>query len=366
VLLDLARLFLRLGVTAFGGPAAHVALMEEEFVRRRRWITREEFLDLLGASNLIPGPTSTELAMHIGLRRAGWPGLIVAGICFIAPAALIVGLLAAAYVRAGQLPMLEGVLRAVKPVALVIVLQALVGLTPTAVKSIPIALLAVAAAIVSVAGAPEIRVLLLAGLVHMAVGRSTAAAATALVTAVPASVLAAAATPVVPLAVLFGYFVKVGSVLFGSGYVLLAVLRGDLVERLQWLTDAQLLDAVAVGQVTPGPLFTTATFIGYLLGGAPGAVVGTVGIFLPAFVLTAASARLLDRLRRSPLARKFLDGVNAAAVALIAVVAWSLARHAIVDNVTVGIALVSAVLIGWLRINSAWAIGVAAVIGLVL
>jgi len=360
---ELAGLFARLSVTAFGGPAAHVALMEEECVRKRRWITQHEFLDLLGAANLIPGPTSTELAMHIGLRRAGWPGLVVAGLCFIVPAALIVGIIAVAYVSGASLPGFDGLLRAVKPVALVIVLHALVGLTRSAVTSVPIAMLAAAAAALAVAGMTEIRVLLLSGIVHMAVGRSGIVAA-ACAAVGSASLLAAVAATAVPVPTLFGYFVKVGSIIFGSGYVLVAVLRGDLVERLHWLTDAQLLDAIAVGQATPGPVFTTATFIGYLLGGIPGAVAGTVGIFLPAFVFTAASARLLERVRHSVPARRFLDGVNAAAVALIAVVAWSLARHAIVDGVTVVIAIGAAIAIGPLSVSSAWVIGAAAMCGL--
>lgn len=347
-LTEVAGYFLRLGLTAFGGPAAHIALMEEECVRRRAWISRQRFLDVLGVANLIPGPTSTELAMHIGFARAGWPGFILAGVCFIAPAAVLVGLIAAAYVHAGSLPAVEGILRAIKPVVVVVVLVALVSLGRTALRSIPIALLAVAAAIVALAGVPEVRVLLLAGLVHALVGRRPPATALAVV-----------------LPELFAYFVKAGSVIFGSGYVLFAILRGDLVERGMWLTEAQLLDAIAVGQVTPGPLFTTATFIGYVLAGPAGAIVATAGIFLPAFVFSALSVKLLHWLRESRVARAFLDGVNAAAVALIAVVTALLARNAIVDAPTAAIALVAAILIGPLRVTSAWVILGAALSGLV-
>ena len=363
---DVASLFLRLGCSAFGGPAAHVALMNEECVERRQWLTREQFLDVLGAANLIPGPTSTELAMHIGLRRAGWPGLIVAGVSFILPAALMVGALGAAYVTAGELPALSGVLRAVKPVVVVIVLQALLGLGAAAIRSVPIAMLALAVALVAMTGMSEIRILLIAGVVHMVIGRRPAAAALALVAALPLRLMAAVTAAAVALPSLFAYFLKVGSVLFGSGYVLFAVLRGDLVERYHWLTEVQLLDAIAVGQITPGPVFTSATFIGYLLGGPGGAVAATVGIFLPAFVFTALSAGLLHRLRRSPVAQAFMEGVNAAAVALIAVVALTLARTAIADVSTAWIALVAALLVSWARLNASWVLAAAAVAGFLL
>ncbi len=364
---EVAALFLRLGFTAFGGPAAHIALIEEECVRRRRWITREQFLDVLGVSNLIPGPTSTELAMHVGFHRAGWAGLIAAGICFILPAALLVGVLAVVYVRAGELPALEGVLRAVKPVALVVVLHALVGLSRTAVRSIPLVLLAAIAALAALAGLAEIQVLLGAGILHAAIGRRWTVAAVAVVLAAPfspvAAQAAAATAATVGLPSLFGYFLKAGSLVFGSGYVLLAVLRGDLVQRHGWLAEPQLLDAIAVGQVTPGPVFTTATFLGYLLNGTSGAIVATVAIFLPAFVFSALSIPVLQKLRRSPTAGGFLDGVNAAAVSLIAVVAFALARSAVVDLPTASIMLLSAILIGWFRVNSTWVIATAAAIG---
>ena len=372
-LAEVALLFLRLGLTAFGGPAAHVALIEEECVRRRRWLSRERFLDILGAANLIPGPTSTELVMHCGLQRAGWSGLLVAGVCFITPAALMVGGLAALYVRAGELPGFDGVLRAVKPVVVVVVLQALLRLGRTAIRSVRVGLLAVAVVLATYTGLSEVQILLLAGVVHALAGRFSAAAlvmavmttpgrAIAAVSAGVASVAAAATTTVtVGLPMLFAFFLKTGAVIFGSGYVLFALLEGDMVERFGWLTQAQLLDAIAVGQMTPGPVFTAATFIGYLLGGAPGAAVATVAIFLPAFVFTGLSATFLHRVRNAPVARTFLDGVNAAAVALIAVVLVTLARAALVDPVTMAIAAGAALLIVWAQLNSAWVIvGVAA------
>ena len=342
---EVAALFLRLSVTAFGGPAAHIALMEDECVRRRQWMTREQFLDVLGAANLIPGPTSTELAMHAGLRRAGWPGLILAGACFILPASLIVAAVAVVYVRVGHLSALEGILRAVKPVVVVVVLQALVGLARTALSSVRLLVLACLVAAAATFDVNEIALLVGAGVVNALTRRRE-------------RVIMAVALPA-----LFGYFLKAGSVIFGSGYVLLAILRTDLVDTMHWLTEGQLLDAIAVGQVTPGPVFTTATFIGYLLGGGAGAVVATVGIFLPAFVFTAISAGALHRLRRSPVARAFLDGVNVAAVVLIAVVSLVLARTAVTDLTTAGLGLVAAVLIGVLRWNSSWVLAGAAAAG---
>ncbi len=327
-LAEVAALFFRLGCTAFGGPAAHVALIQRECVERRGWMTRQQFLDLLGVANLIPGPTSTELAMHVGRLRAGWPGLVAAGLAFIVPGALLVGILAAIYQRAGQLPVARGVAEAVQPVVIVLVLQALLPLGRSAIRSVPMAMIAVAVALMAAVGIPEIRILLFAGVAHLIVGRTAAASAAALLLMAPAALAAATAAAPVSLADLAAYFLRTGSLLFGSGYVLLPVLEGDLVQRYGWLTQEQLLDAIAAGQATPGPVFTTATFIGYLLGGPWAAVVATVAIFLPAFVFSAVSSTFLDRLNRSRLARAFLDGVNAAAVALIAVVLVRLASAA--------------------------------------
>jgi chromate transporter len=344
---ELAGLFLKLGSIAFGGPAAHIAMMEEEVVRRRRWLTREQFLDYLGATNLIPGPNSTELAIHIGAARAGWPGLLVAGACFILPAVLIVMLIAWAYVRYGQLPQAAWLLYGVKPVVIAIVAQALWLLGRSALRSVRLWVLAAVAAFAAALGVNELLVLLLAG-ITMALLRGANAALL-----VPALVLPWQAVPV-NLTTLFGVFAKTGAVLFGSGYVLLAFLRTDLVERLHWLTEQQLLDAVAVGQITPGPVFTTATFIGYVLAGTPGAVVATVGIFLPAFLFVAASGPIIPRLRRSATAGAVLDGVNAASLALMLVVTVRLAHAAVVDVPTAMLALVSALLLFRFRVNSAW------------
>jgi chromate transporter len=263
----------------------------------------------------------------------------------------MVAALAALYVDAGSLPAMAGVLRAVKPVVVVVVLVAVVNLSRTAIRTWPMLALAAVAAAVAAAGANEVAVLLGAGLVSLAARTPRRGAA---------------ALAIVPLPDLFIYFVKTGSVIFGSGYVLFAIVEGDLVDRAGWITGAQLLDAIAVGQVTPGPVFTAATFIGYLVAGLPGAVVATVGVFLPAFVFAGLSARLLERLRRSRAARAFLDGVNAAAVALIAVVLAALARAAVVDGITAAIGACAAVLVWWLRVNSAWVILAAAALGLLL
>jgi chromate transporter len=369
-LLDVAGLFLKLGLVGFGGPAAHVAMMEDEVVRRRRWLSRERFLDLVGATNLIPGPNSTELAIHLGHQRAGWPGLVVAGACFIAPAFGVVLACAWAYVRFGALPAATSLLYGVKPVIVAVVLQALWGLGRAATRTRAIAAVGLASLAAVAAGVHELVVLFVAGAVLAGARWATegrpSRTAHGLLPLLPLA--AAPASLAVPfgLAPLFLFFLKVGSVLFGSGYVLLAFLRADLVERWGWLTEAQLLDAVAVGQVTPGPVFTTATFIGYVLGGAPGAVLSTVGIFLPAFVFVALSGPLVPRIRRSPVAGAFLDGVNVASIALMTLVTTQLARAAVVDIPTLLLALASAVMLIRFRVNSAWLVLAAAAIGVAL
>jgi chromate transporter len=374
MLREVAWLFLKLGATAFGGPAAHIALMEDEVVRRRQWLTREQFLDLLGATNLIPGPNSTEMAIHIGWHRARWAGLVVAGVCFILPAAVIVSAIAWAYVRFGTRPEAIGLLYGVKPVVLAVVLQALWGLGKTAVKTKPLAIIGVAGAVFNLLGINELVILFGTGFVvatvHSIRHRPTRGASLTACSTAPVVLAAQAAgltggTAAAPFGLwpMFLFFVKVGSVLFGSGYVLLAFLRADLVTRWGWLREAQLLDAIAVGQVTPGPVFTTATFIGYILAGPIGAALATIGIFLPAFVFVAASGPLVPRIRRSRTAGAFLDGVNVASLALMAVVTLQLAHSAIVDPATVVMALVSAVLVFRFRINSTWLILVGAVFG---
>jgi chromate transporter len=366
---ELAWLFTRLGLTAFGGPAAHIAMMEDEVVRRRGWMTRDRLLDLIGVANVIPGPTSTELAIHIGHERGGWPGLVIAGVCFILPAIAIVLAIAWAYVRFGALPAVGGVLYGIKPVIIAVVVQALWGLGRSAVKNAWLGAVGLAALAASLAGADELIVLAAAGaavaLGRAAVRRSAPPVAgwVALPLAGMVTGTATGAATAVALGPLFWVFLKIGTVLFGSGYVLLAFLRSDLVERLHWLTESQLLDAVAVGQVTPGPVFTTATFVGYVLGGGVGAAVATLGIFLPAFVFVAISGPLMPRIRSSPTAGAVLDGVNVASMALMVAVALELGRAAIVDVPTAVFAAAGAAVLIRFRINSAWLVLCGALVG---
>jgi chromate transporter len=376
-LAQLALLFLKLGITGFGGPAAHIAMMEDEVVTRRRWMTRERFLDLVGATNLIPGPNSTEMAIHVG-ALAGWSGLVVAGVCFILPAALITGVLGWVYVEYGTLPEAKGVLFGVKPIILAVIAQALFKFGRESLKSVLLVIVALAAVGLSLVRVNELLILFGSGLVVM-LARAGGQwrhrpdkAPAPMLPLLAASGAAGTTATAFGLWPLFWFFVKVGSVLYGSGYVLLAFLRADLVERYGWLTEEQLLDSVAVGQVTPGPVFTTATFIGYVLGGWRGAVVATVGIFLPAFVFVAISGPLVSRIRRSRLASAFLDGVVVGSLGLMAAVTVELTygafrREWVADSITVGMALLAGVLLVRYRVNSAWlVIGGAALGWLVL
>ncbi len=369
---EVVGLFLKLGCIAFGGPAAHIALFREEVVTRRRWVTEERFLDLLGMTNLIPGPNSTEMAIHLGYLRAGWPGLVAGGVCFVIPAMLIVWALAWAYVRYGAQPQAVWLLYGIKPVIIAVVAQAVWGLLRTAVKGPFLAAVGLAVLALYLVGVNEIALLFSGGLVVL-LARSVAARRAA-VGAVPFTALLGgaaaaagqgAAVASANLTTLLFTFLKIGSVLYGSGYVLLAFLRSDFVDRLGWLTDRQLLDAVAIGQFTPGPVLTTATFVGYLIGGGPGAVLATLGIFLPAFVFVAASGPLLPRIRASRWTAAILDGVNVAALGLMAGVAWELGRAAIVDSVTAVLALASVVLLIRFKTSSVWLILGGAAVGIV-
>jgi chromate transporter len=344
-------------VTGFGGPAAHIAMMQEEVVRRRRWLTDEGFLDLLSAANLIPGPNSTELAIHIGFQRRRWAGLAVAGLSFIVPAMLITGALGEAYVRYGALPATGWLLYGVKPVILGVVFQAIWSLAPKAAPTFRLRALAGVAVLLSALGVGELIVLFGSGALALALPARSAQASgsdklLALAPIVPA--LAGAGAGAVSLPGLFWVFFKIGSLVFGSGYVLLAFLRAELVQRLGWLTEAQLIDAIAVGQVTPGPVFTSATFVGYLLAGPRGALLATAGIFAPAFLFVALSGPLVPRLRASARAGRFLDGVNAASLALMAVVSVQLARAALVDLPSVALAGAAAVLLVRFKLNATW------------
>jgi chromate transporter len=369
---ELALLFARLGATAFGGPAAHIAMMQDEVVRRRKWLSEERFLDLLGATNLIPGPNSTEMAIHIGWERRRWSGLGVAGLAFIVPAMLITGVLGWVYVRFGAVPAAGWLLYGVKPVILGVVVQAIWGLAPRAARTTGLRLLGALAMILAALGMNELALLFGAGAAAVLAGRVASSAKPGtgsqlhqLAPAIPMAAAAAGASAVT-LPGLFFVFFKIGSVLFGSGYVLLAFLRADLVQRLGWLTEAQLIDAIAVGQVTPGPVFTTATFIGYVLAGPSGALLATAGIFLPAFIFVALSGPLVPKLRASPVAGAFLDGVNVASLALMAVVTLQLGRAALIDAPTLLLALVAALLLVRFKLNATWLIFGGAAAGWIL
>jgi len=357
--------FLRLGLTAFGGPAAHIGLMEREAVQRRGWLSRDRFLDLVGACNLLPGPSSTQVAMALGYSRAGWAGLSVAGACFILPASLSTLALAWAYVRYGSLPQAQGLLYGAKPVMVAIVFQAVWNLGRMAFRRWRLALAGAACFAAVLAGAPPVLVLLAAGglslLAAMPRSRRTPALSIAWLPLGLGGVASGAG-----LASIFLVFLKLGVVVFGSGYVLLAFLKSDLVDRLHWVTAPQLLDAIAAGQLTPGPVFATATFLGYLLRGWTGAAVATVAIFLPSFLMAGLVGALAGRMRRSPLAGAFLDGVNAAAVALMASVAIALGRATLIDAWAWALGFASLALLLRFKVNATWLILAAAALGILL
>jgi chromate transporter len=356
---EVAPLFLKLGCIAFGGPAAHIAMMRNEVVERRKWVTEREFLDLLGASNLIPGPTSTEMAIYLGYVRAGFPGLLAAGALFILPAMLIVLLFAWAYVRFGSTPDVAWLLYGIKPVIIAVVLQAIWSLGRAAVTGVVPALLGVGVVALYFVGLNPLVLLFGAALVLLALRWPRGAAPVPIAGLIPFSGSLRLSLPLAfdqshSLLTLFLTFLKIGAVLYGSGYVLLAFLDTDFVHTLHWLTERQLIDAVAVGQVTPGPVFTTATFIGYLTGGIPGALLATLAIFLPSFLFVPLVYPLVPRLRSSPRMSAFLDGVNVGAIGLMAAVTIQLARAALVDPLTVILALLAAVLLVRYRVNSVW------------
>ncbi|MBN1833817.1 MAG: chromate efflux transporter [Deltaproteobacteria bacterium] len=366
-IIEVAALFLKLGIIAFGGPAAHIAMMHDEVVKRRKWMTDQEFLDLVGATNLIPGPNSTEMAIHISFLRARWPGLIMGGVCFIMPAMFIVLLLAWVYVRFGATTQAEWLLYGIKPAVIAIIVQALWRLGEKAVKGPLSAAVGVIVMVMYFLGINEIALLFAGGLTVMLVinyRRLISQRLEAFI--IPMSGVGVLSKVAIPFSFpqLFLTFLKIGSVLYGSGYVLLAFLRADFVARFGWLTDQQLIDAIAIGQVTPGPVFTTATFIGYVLGGIPGALLATLGIFLPSFVFVAISNPLIPRIRKSEWVSSLLDGVNVASFGLMAAVTWQLGRASLTGPVPIIIALISFVLLIWFKVNATWLVVAGGLVGL--
>lgn len=364
---EVVRLFLRLGIIGFGGPAAHIAMMHDEVVKRRRWINDQEFLDLLGATQLIPGPNSTEMASHIGFLRAGWLGLIVGGACFAIPAILIVLPLSWAYVHYGTTPHAEWISYGIKPVVLGIILQALWLMGKKAIKDKATAIAGVSVIGLFFLGVNEIALLFGGALAVMLIKNASRLNQRSMLNIVwPLAGSGASIITVktfgIPL--LFLTFLKIGSVLYGSGFVLLAYLRADFVTRLGWITDRQLMDAIAIGQVTPGPFFTSATFIGFILGGIKGALAATAGIFLPSFVFVAISNPFIPRLRASPWAGGLLDGVIAASLGLMAAVTWQLGRASLIDPLTIGVVLVALFLLVRFKLNPTWLVVGGVLIGL--
>jgi len=383
---ELAVLFLKLGTIGFGGPAAHIAMMEEEVVTRRRWLTREHFLDLLGATNLIPGPNSTEMAIHVGYLRGGWLGLVIAGACFIVPAVLITAAFAWAYVTFGALPAAGRLLFGIKPAVLAVILGAVWRLGKTALKGWPPAVIGGGVLAASLLGVNELLVLLAGGVLGAAflywMRRAPAPPSDSppppnsklsallpwspLAAAPLAGMTAGASVAAISLWKLGLFFLKVGAVLYGGGYVLISFLEGGLVRDYGWLTQRQLLDAIAIGQFTPGPVLSTATFIGYVLAGWPGAAVATLGIFLPSFLYVAGLGPVLPRMRRSRWAAPFLDAVNASSVALMAAVAIKLIPATLTSWPALAIAAVAAVISIFGRVNAAWLVLGGAAVGALL
>jgi chromate transporter len=369
---EVAVLFLKLGCTAFGGPAAHSAMMHAEIVDRRRWLTDQEFLDLMGATNLIPGPNSTEMSIHVGFLRAGWQGLFAGGLCFLTPAMLIVLALAWAYVTYGSMPQAQGLLYGIKPVVIAIVVQAIWSLGRKAARTVFLAVCGlVILASYFLLHINEVALLLGGGVLIMLLEntrrlRRAAAHPLSVPPWLALSSLPAAAATAFTLPVLFLTCLKIGAILYGSGYVLLAFLHADFVQRLGWITDRQLLDAIAVGQITPGPLFTSATFIGYILGGVPGGLLATLGIFLPSFVFVAISNPLIPKIRSSVWAGSFLDGVNVASLSLMTAVTIALGQSSLIDLPTILIACLSLGLLLRFKVSSTWLIAGGALVGLAL
>jgi len=374
-LLEIAQVFFKLGVIGFGGPAAHIAMMEEEVVTRREWMTRSRFLDLIGATNLIPGPNSTEMAIHVGYIYGGFFGLILAGVCFLIPAVVITGIFAWIYVAYGDLPQIAPLFYGIKPAVLAVILGALWKLGKKAVKSYQLFLIGLGVAVLLLVGINEVIALLIGGFVGMlllqkVLPKQTAEGLIGTLSfgTIIKAVAAITAKTVPPLWKLGLFFLKVGSILFGSGYVLIAFIEGELVNQNGWLTQQQLLDAIAIGQFTPGPVLSTSTFIGYVIAGLPGALVATVGIFFPSFIFVIILNPVIPKLRNSQWTSAFLDAVNVSAVGLMTVVTLQLAYSLFLqplDYVAMIIFLAGAIALFRFQLSPLWLVLGGAVLGLI-
>jgi len=364
-LAEIAKVFFKLGCIGFGGPAVHIAMMEEEVVRKRKWITPEHFLDLVGATNLIPGPNSTEMTMHCGHERGGWRGLVVAGLCFIIPAVVITGTLAWAYQRYGTLPQVQPFIYGIKPAIIAVIFALMISLGKKALKSTAMAVIGVCALILTLVGFNEILVLFGAGLAGILIYYTTRKDSINVVLS-PFLILLSGVNEYVTQWRIFWIFLKVGAILYGSGYVLFAFLDAELVAK-GLISKQELIDAIAVGQFTPGPVFSAATFIGWQLGGLWGALAATVGIFLPSFLFVAFLNPIIPRLRGSKVMSAFLDAVNIASVAIILAVAVEMARASIADWRTIAIAVLSFVItFRFRKFNSAFIVLGGALLGYLL
>jgi chromate transporter len=365
---ELAVLFFRLGVTAFGGPAAHIGMMEDEVVTRRQWLSRQHFLDLVGATSLIPGPNSTEMTMHIGYERAGWSGLAVAGTFFILPAAVLTGILAWLYVQYGTLPAVEPLLVGIKPAVIGIIATAVYRLGTKAVKNWQLAVIGLGVLTAAFLGVDEVVALLVGGMLGALLLRAAAGSAAAVLLPLWSGSglrlwLQGEGETAVTLWSLGAFFLKIGAILYGSGYVLVAYLEGGLVDQLGWLTQAELLDAIAIGQFTPGPVLTTATFVGYVIAGVPGAIVATAGIFLPSFLFVLLLNPLIPKMRQSVWFAAFLDAVNVAAIGLMVAVLVNLGQQTFATWQGIVIAVLALVASIRFKLNSAWIVLGGAVVG---
>ena len=366
-LTEVAKVFFKLGLISFGGPAAHISMMEEEVVTKRKWMTRSHFLDLVGATNLIPGPNSTEMTMHCGYERAGWLGLFVAGFTFIIPAVITTGLLAMFYVEYGKVPDIAPFLNGIKPAVMAIILGAVYKLGKKALKNWQLGIIGVLVICASFSGVNEITAILSAGLIGMLwfgrLGKNDVRAF--------APILLLQTTPLfikkIGLGKLFFVFLKIGAVLFGSGYVLIAYLDGELVENLGWLSKPELLDAIAIGQFTPGPVLSTATFVGYQVAGFWGAILATLGIFLPSFLFVLILNPIIPKLRKSQVASGFLDAVNVASLAIMVAVTLHLGYDILIDwKNTVIFVIANSVVFGLKKVSSLWIVIGGSVLGYLL